>query len=130
MYTVVLGTPNGQIERTLVGGYRSHARPANPQLLQAVARTSGGEFFTAADPDELKAVYEQLGSQLGTRKEEREISDYFSAGAAGFLLVGAMLSTALVPEGPVRKALVLPACVRPRSLRAWGRRARRTSAAG
>jgi Ca-activated chloride channel family protein len=94
VYTVVLGTPNGQIERTLVGGYKEITRvPPNPQLLQAVARTSGGEFFTVADPDELKAVYEQLGSQLGTKKEEREISDYFSAGAAVFLLTGAMLST-------------------------------------
>ncbi len=94
VYTVVLGTANGQIERTLVGGFKEITRvPANPQALQAVARTSGGEFFTVADPDELKQVYRRLGSQLGTRQEEREITDYFSAGAALFLLAGAMLST-------------------------------------
>ena len=95
IYTVVLGTPNGQIERTLVGGFKEVTRvPANPRALDTVARASGGKFFSAADPDDLKKVYEELGSQLGTRKEEREITDYFSAGAGLFLLVGAALSTA------------------------------------
>ena len=94
IYTVVLGTQNGQIERTLVGGFKEITRvPAAPQTLQTVARASGGETFTAADPDQLKKVYEQLGSQLGTKKEEREITDYFSAGAAVFLLLGVTLST-------------------------------------
>lgn len=95
VYTVVLGTPNGTIERTLLGGYKEITRvPANPQALETVARVSGGTFFTAADSDDLKRVYEELGSQLGTRDEEREITDYFSAGAAMFLLAGAVLSTA------------------------------------
>src|SRR5829696_1287368 len=81
VYTVVLGTPNGTIERTLVGGFREVTRvPANPRALDSVARVSGGKFFAAADPEELKRVYEELGSQLGTRDEEREITDYFSAG--------------------------------------------------
>ena len=94
IYTVVLGTPNGQIERTLVGGFKEITRvPAAPQTLQTVARASGGDSFTAGDPDELKKVYRQLGSQLGTKKEEREITDYFSAGAAVFLLLGVTLST-------------------------------------
>ena len=95
VYTVVLGTPNGTIERTLVGGFKEVTRvPANPRALDTVARASGGKFFSAADPNDLKRVYEELGSQLGTREEEREITDYFSAGAAVFLLVGAALSTA------------------------------------
>jgi Ca-activated chloride channel family protein len=94
VYTVVLGTQNGTIERTLVGGFREITRvPANPRALDQVARISGGESFAATDQESLKEVYEQLGSQLGTRKEDREITDYFSAGAAVFLLAGGMLST-------------------------------------
>jgi Ca-activated chloride channel family protein len=101
VYTIVLGTPNGTIERTLVGGYKEITRvPANPQALESVARVSGGSFFTAADSGDLKQVYEKLGSQLGTREEEREITDYFSAGAALFLLVGAVLSTAWFRRAP------------------------------
>ena len=101
VYTIVLGTPNGTIERTLVGGYKEITRvPADPQALESVARVSGGSFFTAADSGDLKQVYEKLGSQLGTREEEREITDYFSAGAAVFLLVGAVLSTAWFRRAP------------------------------
>jgi Ca-activated chloride channel family protein len=101
VYTVVLGTPNGTIERTLVGGFKEVTRvPANPRALETVARVSGGKFFAAADPNDLKHVYEELGSQLGTREEEREITDYFSAGAAMFLLVGAALSTAWFRRAP------------------------------
>ena len=100
VYTVVLGTPNGTIERTLVGGFKEVTRvPANPRALDTVARASGGKF-AAADPDDLKMVYEELGSQLGTREEEREITDYFSAGAGLFLLVGAALSTAWFRRAP------------------------------
>lgn len=94
VYTVVLGTPDGVIERKLVGGFTEITRvPPRPEALQAVARASGGESFTAADPEELKKIYEKLGSRLGTRKEEREITDYFSAGAGLFLLAGVALST-------------------------------------
>lgn len=94
VYTVVLGTPNGTIERALVGGFREITRvPANPQALRAVAQASGGRFFEASDAEGLGKVYEELRSQLGSRKERREITDYFSAGAMAFLLAGATLST-------------------------------------
>lgn len=94
VYTVVLGTPNGTIERELVGGFREVTRvPANPQALRAVAQASGGKSFEAADEDALREVYEELRSQLGTRKERREVTDYFSAGAMAFLLAGGTLST-------------------------------------
>ena len=62
---VVIGTPNGIIERTLVGGFREITRvPSNPAALDQIARTSGGEVFAATDADSLKQVYEELGSQL------------------------------------------------------------------
>ena len=94
VYTVLIGTPNGTIERTLVGGFREITRvPANPQALRTIARTSRGELFTADDNERLKTVYEQLASRIGTRKEEREISDVFSGGAALLLLGAGTLST-------------------------------------
>jgi Ca-activated chloride channel family protein len=57
-----------------------------------VARATRGEFFAAPDADELTRVYEDLGSRLGSRKERREITDLFAAGAAGLLLVGGAFS--------------------------------------
>ena len=94
VYTVAVGTPNGQIERTLTGGYREITRvPPDPRTLQRVAATSGGEFFTAPDDKRLSRVYERLASRLGKRKQRREITDAFSAAGAVLLLLGATAST-------------------------------------
>jgi Ca-activated chloride channel family protein len=94
VYTVVLGTPNGTIERTLVGGFREITRvPPEPETLQTVSRTSGGEHFLAADAEGLEQVHRTLRSRLGSRREDREVTDAFAAGAAGLLLAGGALST-------------------------------------
>lgn len=93
VHTVVLGTPEGTIERTLVGGFREITRvPPEPATLQAVSRTSGGEHYRAEDAEGLERVHEKLKSRLGTRKEDREVTDAFAAGAAGLLLAGGALS--------------------------------------
>ncbi len=93
VYTVLVGTEDGVIEETLTGGFRQIIRvPPSPDTLRDIARLSGGEFFTATDAEGLDRVYEELGSRLGTRKESREIGDYFAGGAAAFLLAGGALS--------------------------------------
>lgn len=93
VYTVLVGTEDGVIEETLTGGFRQIIRvPPNPDTLRAIAQLSGGEFFTATDAEGLDRVYEELSSRLGTRKESREIGDYFAGGAAAFLLAGGALS--------------------------------------
>lgn len=93
IYTVVLGTPNGTIERTLVGGFREITRvPPEPETLRAVSRISRGQHFTVADTEGLEGVHETLRSRLGSRKEDREVTDAFAAGAAAFLIAGGALS--------------------------------------
>jgi Ca-activated chloride channel family protein len=101
IYTVLVGTPNGTVEETLTGGFRRIIRvPPSPETLQEIAETSGGEFFTATNAEELSAVYEDLGSQLGERTESREITDLFAAGATALLLVGGALSAFLYRRVP------------------------------
>jgi Ca-activated chloride channel homolog len=93
IYTVLVGTQEGVVEETVTGGYRRIIRvPPNPETLQQVAKESGGEFFAAPDADGLQKVYEELGSRLGTKKEDREITDLFAALAAGLLLIGGVTS--------------------------------------
>ncbi len=93
VYTVLVGTPNGVVEETLTGGLRRIIRvPPSPETLQQLAEISGGEFFTATDDEQLSRVYEDLGSRLGERKESREITDVFAAGAAALLLAGGAFS--------------------------------------
>ena len=97
VYTVLVGTEAGVVEEEVTGGFRRIIRvPANPETLKQVAAGTGGEFFAAPDAEGLQQVYEELGSRLGTRKQDREITDLFAALAAGLLLVGGVTSAFLL----------------------------------
>ena len=85
IYTVALGTPDG----TVPGGFGgSIPVPPDPETLRAISKASGGTAYTANDADQLSGVYENLGSRLGTKKEEREITAVFAGGGL-ILLLGA-----------------------------------------
>jgi len=96
VYTVLVGTPEGVVEEQLPGGFRRVIQvPPSPQTLEQIAAGTGGEYFAAVDAEQLRSVYEQLGSRLGRMEEQREITDVFSGAAAAFLLVGGVLSAFL-----------------------------------
>jgi len=93
VYTILLGTPNGVVQHKLPGGYNETLRvPPSAQTLQAIARTSGGEFFTASNDRRLSTVYDTLRSRLGHKRQSREITDGFAGGAALLLLAAGGLS--------------------------------------
>lgn len=98
---VLVGTPLGVVEETLVGGYTRLIRvPPSPETLRELASATGGELFTTLDPAQLRTVHEKLRSRLGTRPEVREITDAFAAVAAGLLVLGAALSAFLFKRVP------------------------------
>jgi Ca-activated chloride channel family protein len=93
VYTVALGTPNGTITVPRRGGGTVTQRvPPDPASLNQIARASGGAAFTAQTASGLKQVYEKLGSQLGHKKEKRQITTAFAGGAAVLLLSGLGMS--------------------------------------
>ncbi len=101
VYTVLVGTPDGVVEEELTGGYRRIIRvPPNPETLEQVAATSGGAYFAAPDAQGLSKVYEDLGSRLGSREQDREITDVFAAIAGALLLAGATVSAVLFRRVP------------------------------
>jgi Ca-activated chloride channel family protein len=89
IYTVALGTPDGVIQQ---GGQVLNVAP-DPQALAQIAQLSGGRAFTAEDSDALDAVYQTLGSKIGTKKEKKEVSAGFAA--VGLLLLGGAAFTSL-----------------------------------
>jgi len=101
IYTVLVGTPNGVVEETLTGGFRRIIRvPPSPETLEQLAAATGGESFTAVDTEQLRQVYEDLGSRLGEREELREITDAFAAGAVVLLFMGGAFSAFLFRRVP------------------------------
>jgi Ca-activated chloride channel homolog len=93
IYTVTLGTPAGTIQVPRDNGtMRTVAVPPDPNESREVAAISGGRAFTASTAKNLSAVYEQLGSRIGYRNEQREITAAFSGGALALLAGGALLS--------------------------------------
>ena len=100
--TVLVGTQDGKVERTLTGGYREIVRvPASPDTLRTLARSTGGQFFTATTDVGLNEVYGRLASRLGHRSESREITDVFGGGAAALLLIGGAFSAVWFRRLPV-----------------------------
>ena len=93
VYTILLGTPNGVVQHQLPGGFTETIRvPPSPPTLQLIARTSGGQFFTARSDKRLREVYDQLRSRIGHKRVTREITDFFAGGGALLLLGGGTLS--------------------------------------
>lgn len=94
IYTVALGTDDGVVTDPLGGLVPV---PPDPETLREIARESGGSAFRAADAAELDAVYERLGSRIGTRPQPREISSRFAV--AGLLLLLTALAFGLRVRG-------------------------------
>jgi Ca-activated chloride channel family protein len=93
VYTVALGTADGTIEVPRKNGTtQTKPVPPDPDTLRQMAEVGGGAWFQTASADGLAQVYERLGSELGTRMKDREITPAFAAGAALLLLSGAGLS--------------------------------------
>jgi Ca-activated chloride channel family protein len=93
VYAIVLGTDDGVITVSLAGGFEAQIRvPPSPDTLRLVTQITGGQLFRAANDKRLRQVYEKLGSRLGHRRQEREITDFFAGGSAALLLFGGVLS--------------------------------------
>lgn len=89
IYTVSLGTPAGVIPGP---GGTTVAVPPDPESLRRIARITGGQAFEIDDATALEAVYQRLGSRIGSKRETRELTAGFAAlGAA--LLAGAMAAS-------------------------------------
>jgi Ca-activated chloride channel family protein len=81
--TIAYGTPDGVVE---VQGQLIPV-PVDAQALARLAEQTGGSAFTAESGEELSDVYEDIGSQVGTSTELREITDRVTG--LGLLLAAA-----------------------------------------
>lgn len=85
VHTVALGTQSGSLPN---GGTAT----TDTSTLRQIAAISGGQFRTAADADQLRAVYDELGSRLSTKHVRRQVTSTVAGGALLLLLAGAGFS--------------------------------------
>jgi Ca-activated chloride channel homolog len=91
VYPVGLGSPAGTVLE--IDGFQVQTALDEP-LLRQIASTTNGQYFAAADEQELTRVYRSIDLQWTVRGEEVEVTGLFAAGAAALLLIGAGLSLA------------------------------------
>ena len=81
------------------GSGRAALRP-DPATLKAIARVTGGQFFRARSAKAVQTAYTKLGSSLGRKPGNVEVTDWFLAGAALLLVLAGIVSTLWAPRIP------------------------------
>ena len=91
--TVALGTCAATVTLSdRLGTTRNVRVPPDRRTLRRIAQVTGGQYFGAVTDEKLKDVYKRLGSRIGFRQEQREITAAFAGGALGLMLTGGLLS--------------------------------------
>ena len=93
IYTIALGTQDGVVTvPDQLGVPRQLNVPPDTRTLAEIAEVTGARFFEAPTADDLAAIYESLGSKVGSTFEEQEVTQWFAAGALVLVLVGGGLA--------------------------------------
>jgi len=85
VYTIAYGTADGYIE---VSGRREPV-PVDRSELARVSRVTDGEAYTATSAGQLKEVYEDIGSSVGTEKVDQEVTSRYAGFGLGFAILAA-----------------------------------------
>jgi Ca-activated chloride channel homolog len=90
---VSVGTPDGIVKQPVQGGFTERIQvPVKPDVLQTIARTSGGRFVQGAKNVDTKVTYDELGSRVGHKHKTVEVTSAAAAGGLVFMLAGAVFS--------------------------------------
>jgi Ca-activated chloride channel family protein len=93
VYTIALGTASGVVTvPDEFGVPQTIDVPPDTDTLAAIAETTGARSFEAPTATDLKAIYESLGSRVGTTQEAQEVTQWFAAAALALMLAGAGLA--------------------------------------
>jgi Ca-activated chloride channel family protein len=88
--TIAYGTPDGVVD---VQGQLIPV-PVDGPALERLADSTGGSSFSAESGEELSAVYDELGSQVGSTTEQREVTAEVTGVALALALGAAAASLA------------------------------------
>jgi Ca-activated chloride channel family protein len=93
VYTIALGTQDGTVTvPDRFGQLQTIQVPPDTDTLAQVAEMTNARFFQAPTAEDLKSIYDSLGSKVGYTQEEREVTQAFAAAGLLFVLGGAGLA--------------------------------------
>jgi Ca-activated chloride channel family protein len=96
IFTIAYGTENGYVD---LDGEREPV-PVDHELMKQIAEASGGQYFSAATPDQLKTVYANIGSEVGYEKADREVTARFAGYGLAFAVLAALGAISLGARWP------------------------------
>ena len=93
--TIALGTRDAVVDVPRANGVTEKVTVVpDTKTLQQIARITGGRFAAAPTAERLKQVYKDLGSRVGRKKEQREVTAAFAGAGVVLMLVASGLSLA------------------------------------
>jgi Ca-activated chloride channel family protein len=96
IYTIAYGTQNGYVdldgERQLV--------PVDHEEMKQIAAATNGDYFAAVTADQLKKVYENIGSDIGYEKADREVTSRFAGYGLALAVLAALGAISLGAKWP------------------------------
>jgi Ca-activated chloride channel family protein len=94
IYTIALGTPNGQVQvQNDRGELVTVDVPPDRATLANIAEVTGGTAFDAPTSADLQAVYDHLQSRIGYVPETQEVTSAMAAAALVCVVAGAGLAS-------------------------------------
>ena len=67
--------------------------------MKRIAEATNGEYFAAATADQLKRVYENIGSDIGYEKADREVTSRFAGYGLALAVLAALGAISLGQNG-------------------------------
>jgi len=93
--TIALGTRDAVVDVPRANGVTEKVTVVpDTKTLQQIAKLTGGRYAAAPTAERLKQVYKDLGSRVGRKKEEREVTAAFAGAGVVLMLVASGLSLA------------------------------------
>ena len=93
--TIALGTRDAVVEVPRANGVTEKVTVVpDTRTLQQIARITGGRYAAAPTAERLEQVFKDLGSRVGRKKEEREVTAAFAGAGVVLMLIASALSLA------------------------------------
>jgi Ca-activated chloride channel family protein len=96
IYTIAYGTENGYVD---LEGKREPV-PVDHQEMKQIAAATNGDYFAAATAEQLKKVYENIGSDVGYEKADREVTARFAGYGLALAVLAALGAISLGAKWP------------------------------